>query len=431
MIDAGAPAGSTRRTTYSDIPAGTVCTVTETSDGDTSTVAAEVSISDSPATIPGDGTATVGVSDTYTDISGQLVVNKTIAGDGAGHQGAVTIHVACTGVDASLTPDFTIPAGGSSDSTTYPGLPPGTPCTVTETADGAITGVVEVTTTGSPQAVTIPASGSVERRRHRHLHAGDWFAGGDQDHRGGGAAGLQGQIVMHVDCSDGVPRPDFVIAAGAPAGSTTSTTYADIPAGTVCTVTETSDGHTSTVAAEVSITDSPATIPGDGTATVGVSDTYTDISGQLVVNKTIAGDGAGHQGAVTIHVACTGVAATLTPDFTIPAGGSSDSTTYPGLPPGTPCTVTETANGAITGVVEVTTTGSPQAVTIPASGSVEADITDTYTRRFARGQQDYRRALGGPAGRRCDQGPLYRSPGRPNTRLPDTGGNSGRHDLIA
>ena len=111
----------------------------------------------------------------------------------------------------------------------------------------------------------------------------------------GGAAGLQGQIVMHVDCSDGVSRPDFVIDAGAPAGST-SNTYPDIPAGTVCTVTETSDGSTSTVAAGVAITDSPATIPGDGTATVGVSDTYTDISGQLVVNKTIAGDGAGHQG---------------------------------------------------------------------------------------------------------------------------------------
>ena len=119
-------------------------------------MAAGVAITDSPATIPGDGTATVGVSDTYTDISGQLVVNKTIAGDGAGHQGAVTIHVACTGVDASLTPDFTIPAGGSSDSQTYPGLPPGTSCTVTETADGAITGVVDVTTDISPaQPVTI------------------------------------------------------------------------------------------------------------------------------------------------------------------------------------------------------------------------------------------------------------------------------------
>ena len=173
--------------------------------------------------------------------------------------------------------------------------------------------------------------------------------------------------------------PDFVIAAGAPAGNT-SKLYANIPRGTVCTVTETSDGSTSTVAGEVSISGSPAVIPFGGTATVGVSDTYTDISGQLVVNKTIAGDGAGHQGAVTIHVACTGVAATLTPDFTIPAGGSSDSKTYPGLPPGTPCTVTETADGAITGVVDVTTDISPaQPVTISPSGSVSVDVTDTYT----------------------------------------------------
>ena len=165
----------------------------------------------------------MGVSDTYTDISGQLVVNKTIAGDGAGHQGAVTIHVACTGVDASLTPDFTIPAGGSSDSNTYPGLPPGTPCTVTETADGAITGVVEVTTTGSPQAVTIPASGSVAANvtDTYTLVTGSLVV--TKTIAAGGAAGLQGQIVIHVDCSDGVPRPDFVIDAGAPAGNTTST----------------------------------------------------------------------------------------------------------------------------------------------------------------------------------------------------------------
>ena len=192
VIAAGAPAGSTSKL-YANIPRGTVCTVTETSDGSTSTVAGEVSISGSPAVIPFGGTATVGVSDTYTDISGQLVVNKTIAGDGAGHQGVVTIHVACTGVDASLTPDFTIPAGGSSDSKTYPGLPPGTPCTVTETADGAITGVVDVTTDISPATTGDHFPVRIgQRGRHRHLHAGDWFAGGDQDHRGGGGGGTAG-----------------------------------------------------------------------------------------------------------------------------------------------------------------------------------------------------------------------------------------------
>ena len=182
-------------------------------------MAGEVSISGSPAVIPFGGTATVGVSDTYTDISGQLVVNKTIAGDGAGHQGAVTIHVACTGVDASLTPDFTIPAGGSSDSQTYPGLPPGTSCTVTETADGAITGVVDVTTDISPaQPVTISPSGSVSVNVTDTYTPVTGSLVVTKTIAAGGAAGLQGQIVMHVDCSDGVSRPGLCDRCGRAGG---------------------------------------------------------------------------------------------------------------------------------------------------------------------------------------------------------------------
>ena len=132
----------------------------------------------------------------------------------------------------------------------------------------------------------------------------------------GDAAGSQARVVIEVDCDDGVPRPDFVIPAGTPAG-TTSKTYEPIAVGSKCTVTETSDG--STVGMEVVVTGDgqEVTIPTGESATVEITDTYHHV-GSLLVRKTIAGPGAGHQGEIRIHSECDGTA--LTPDFVIPAG---------------------------------------------------------------------------------------------------------------
>ena len=89
----------------------------------------------------------------------------------------------------------------------------------------------------------------------------------------GPAAGSQGQVVIHVACNDGVVRPDFVIPAGTPAG-TTSHTYEHIPAGTMCTVIETSNG--SVLGTDVVVTGDgqQVTIPSGGRETVDVTDTY-------------------------------------------------------------------------------------------------------------------------------------------------------------
>ena len=56
----------------------------------------------------------------------------------------------------------------------------------------------------------------------------------------GPAAGSQARVVIHVACDDGVAREDFIIRAGT--RGTKSKTYAPIPAGTRCTVTETRNG---------------------------------------------------------------------------------------------------------------------------------------------------------------------------------------------
>ena len=67
--------------------------------------------------------------------------------------------------------------------------------------------------------------------------------------------------------------------------------------------------------------------------------------GSLVVQKTIAGPAAGSQGQVTIHTVCGGQA--LTPDFVVASGtpAGTSSRTYTGIPSGSVCTITETANG--------------------------------------------------------------------------------------
>ena len=140
----------------------------------------------------------------------------------------------------------------------------------------------------------------------------------------GPAAGSQANVVIHVDCNDGVARDDFVIAAGANAGDT-SRTYGNIPARTACTVTETANG--STVGTSVVVTGSGqrVTIPTGGSATAHITDTYGFVPGSLLVRKTITGPAAGQQGEVRIHAECDGKA--LSPDFVIPAGTSAGAQT--------------------------------------------------------------------------------------------------------
>jgi hypothetical protein len=374
IVASGTPAGTSSRT-YTGIPSGSQCTITETANGTerTTNVTVDVSSDGQQVTIPQNSPVTATITDTYNFVPGSLTVVKNITGAGAGLQDAATIHVDCGG---GITQDFVIPAKtpAGSKSETVDNIPAGSTCTVTETVDGH-NSAVSVTVTGGG-TVTVPAGGAeqTEITDDYSLNPGSLTV---TKTIAGGAAGDQGPVTIEVEC-DGTPlTPDFTIGAGA-TGSP-SMTYTGIPADSVCTATETVDGHTSTVAVQVTGDNgTPVTIPPGGTASAAITDTYTDVSGQLVVNKIITGDGAGQQGPITITVSCPGVNPGLTPDFTIPAGATSTSRTYPGLPPGVQCTVTETENGAVSGVVDVTTT-IDQPPPISVSGSVEADVTDDYT----------------------------------------------------
>ena len=308
MIPAKTDAGSVSKE-YPAIAAGADCTVAETVDGHTSTVAVVIK-GGQAVTIPAADSATATITDSYTDTPGTLVVNKTIAGNAAGHQGPVTIGVTCNG---TALPDFNIPGGADAGtvSKTYTGIAAGSTCTIDETADGH-TSAVSVKQVGSDQ-VTVSAGGAAT------ASLTDTYS----DNPGtfvvsktiaGPAAGRQGEITIISTC-DGVQLEPFVIPAGKDAGEVTRT-YTGIAAGADCSAVETVDGHTDTVGVESAGGKESVVVPANGTATEKLADTYSGEEGSLIVEKTISGDAAGSQGAVTIQVSCDRGTPSL-PDFDI------------------------------------------------------------------------------------------------------------------
>ena len=185
--------------------------------------------------------------------------------------------------------------------------------------------------------------------------------------------------------------PDFVIPAGTAAAQQRA--YPGIPAGSVCTVTETVDGHTATVLVTVTGNGQQVTVPSGGSIVVTLSDNYTFAPGSLVVSKTITGVAAGDQGEVSISVSCPG---TSFDPFVIPAGQAAGTLTqeFGPIPADTACTVTETANGN-NAVVDVIVQGNAQTVTIPPGGFATAELIDTY--RFAPGSLTVTKTITGPA----------------------------------
>ena len=120
VIPAGVRAGTAEHT-YTNIPAGTECTVTETANGSSTAVGVVTVGSGQTATVPAGGTATAVLTNDYTYTSGSLTVAKTIAGSGASSHGPITIEVTCDGV--VLSPVFTIAAGDPGASRPMTGFP--------------------------------------------------------------------------------------------------------------------------------------------------------------------------------------------------------------------------------------------------------------------------------------------------------------------
>ncbi|RKE63911.1 MULTISPECIES: thioester domain-containing protein [Microbacterium] len=362
------PAGTatTQTFTYSGIPAGTSCTVTEPVTGANTVVDVETDAGQTAEIT--EGGAAITITNTVTYLPGALRVVKGIAGDAAGAQGAIRLTVVCGDV---LNETFEIPAGSAAGDyeQVYSDLPAGTACTVTETETGS-TAQVEVAT-GDPVTVEIQPGATVDAAvantvtyRPGSLRVVKSIAGV--------AAGQQAAIELGIVCGE-VLDETFEIPAGTAAGEYEQL-FTDIPAGTECTVTELESGAT----AQVDVTsDGPVTVAIEPGATVdaALSNDVSYLPGSLRVVKTVTGGGAGLQDAIELSVRCDD-GDVLDETFVIPARSRAGDyeQVYADLPAGTNCVVTETESGS-TALVQVAT-ADPVTVEIEPGGTVDAALVN-------------------------------------------------------
>lgn len=305
---------------------------------------------------------------------GNLRVVKTVSGPGEPQRSAVSVSASCT--------------DGSSGAAIYPtGSPPtplvvqnirgGSLCTVLELVDGA-NDFVSVTTTFAPgSVVTIPTNttttdttrvdvSNVYEVRTGSLRVTKVVTGAD--------AGLRGDVVIDVACSNGT-NASFTF----PAGETpTPQTVSDLPAGTTCTTTEPTDGGSPpTVVVSTTIAPpGPVSISAGETAEVVVSNLYDPGIGSLVVMKDTEGLDE-LRDSITIRAVCDDGS---TGEQNYPVNAPLTPLVLDNLPIGTQCTVTEPVTGE-SSLVNVATSIDPAAtVTITApQPPVVVRVVNTYT----------------------------------------------------
>ncbi len=261
--------------------------VTETSNGSTSTVSVDVTGSPDTVKISPGGSGAATITDEYGGRPGSLLVTKTIAGPSAGDQGPVTIEAGCDGT--ALSPDFVIPAHtrAGSVSHSFDDIPAGSVCTVTETAGGA-SDTVLVNVVGNNQTVIIPAATVVPVSLTDVYDDGSGIKEVPNEpgspavdatgmltvikHITGPAARDHGRIAIMVDCGGPLEVFTFVIPAHTGTGFVTRH-FNYIPSGLRCTVRETADGHTNTVAVAASGSHT-VTISASGNVTVHRTDRF-------------------------------------------------------------------------------------------------------------------------------------------------------------
>jgi hypothetical protein len=355
---------------FGPIPAPADCTVTETVTGANGAVDVIV-IGETTVKVNPNENLQLRLTNIYEARNGSLRVRKAVDGPGAALRGQVVLQVSCTD---GTTDMLVLPPGQTAAEWTVTPIVATSQCTVTETITGAVPGVVNVVVT-PPGPQTVPIADGVESL----VEVRDTYtpvAATLQVTKviAGAAAGSQGQVVLDVNCSDGTTA-SFVVPAGSAPGTTLFAPLT-VPAGTDCALSETASGATATV--DVTTTFSPGrVVTVTGATTTTVTNTYTFKPGGLVVTKTVAGDGATLRGPVTINVVCNGNPAGT---VTYPPGAELSPLVVSPLPAGASCTVSETATGAIPGVVDVTTTISPgSTVVIPAGANAAVTVANTYT----------------------------------------------------
>ncbi|MCC9176052.1 thioester domain-containing protein [Arthrobacter sp. zg-Y179] len=202
-------------------------------------------------------------------VAGDLTVNKTFAGEAVGSQGTIVLTVDCGPVGAFV---FEIPVGATTPVTeTVTDLPVGTVCLVTEEVTGSTTEVTVTPTFSDPVTITegenvLTVTNTVEFNPGSLVVAKTITGSG---------AGLQEEVVLHIQCGDGLIDEIFVIPEGTLADTFTQR-YDGIPAGTVCQVTEPASGANEDVTVESSGTAEVTILPGRE-VTAGVVNEYAPV----------------------------------------------------------------------------------------------------------------------------------------------------------
>lgn len=235
-------------------------------------------------------------------IAGDLAVTKTFAGAAVGQQGAVSLTVDCGPAGLFV---FEIPAGAATAvSETITGLPVGTVCSVTESATGSTSAVTVTATLPDPVEIgegenTVTVTNTVEYNPGSLLVTKTISGSG---------AGLQDDIVIHVQCGDdGILDETIVLPAGTAAGEYTQL-YENVPAGTPCRISEPTSGANEDVTVESSFTGDVSIIAGEVQAT-GITNTFAPVPYTERLPKTgsdstaslaLAGGGALLVGALVV-----------------------------------------------------------------------------------------------------------------------------------
>ncbi|MGH8121329.1 MAG: beta strand repeat-containing protein, partial [Rudaea sp.] len=379
------------------IPAGAVCSVSETS---VPTPPTNYVFGTTPPAVPvtttNAGPNNASFTNALTRLSSTVTIHKTITGGPAGGTAATFGYTTtCDAGGPFSTSVTTVASIGSNTITT---VPAGATCTVTETTVPAAPTNYGYGTTPAPVMLTTTVAGpnnanftNVLTRQTGTLTVAKDVAGPSTS-----ASLVNGDFPYSVDCGADGNFTNHVTITG---GVTNSGPVSTVPAGASCTVTETGmatapAGYSWNAA---TYTGNPATIPANGAATVTMHNTLSALAaGSISVTKSVVG-GPIPAGTFSITVACpaNGAIAAYNTTQTV-AGGAT--TVFTGVPtPNPSCTVTESATlpTAPTNYAWDLTVTPPAVQTVAVGGS--ATVINTLVRQTSAITVN-KTVTGGPAG---------------------------------
>lgn len=381
--------------TYTDLPAGAVCTVTETNTRSATVVSKIVTVGGvAGASTPGavaanivlapdtaEGAPTNAVDYTNSIAVGSLTVTKAITGAGATEygDGVFTIRVSCTRTGASATP---VTAGAPANSVwwgTFTLDNSNPPSSLTRTIDnipaGSVCAITEPGTAGAT-SVTLPSNATINATTPQSRTVTNRFdlasltvgktvqtAAVDAD---GNPVYPAGDFAYEVACTF---QSETVLATGFSSSPMTFTlrhgdtrTLTGLPAGGSCTVTETNTQNAdSTVVRRIVNNGAPTDQTfgqSDGAPTATITSLAADATNPVVrnsvgftnsygvssftISKDVIGGGAGQYApsSFTAALYCETADGVVSFDdeVSVPAGGS---TTINNLAAGSTCSVEE------------------------------------------------------------------------------------------